>query len=167
MEIGLSLGSNLGERLGNLTLARQKVAADRGIRVVAQSPVYETEPVDVRSEHKDRQFLNAVLIVESETPPNELLARLHQVECELGRRRVGDRNAPRTVDIDILYVGDRCRADSLLTVPHPRWTTRRFVVQPLADVRPDLILPGEQRTVSQVLLSLPQSPIVVLFSREW
>lgn len=167
MEIGLSFGSNLGERLGNLKLARHKIAASRDITVVAQSPVYETEPVGVQPKHKNRQFLNAVLVVESDTLPNELLARLHQVESELGRRRVGDRNAPRTIDIDVLYIGELRRADSQLTVPHPRWMERRFVVQPLADVRPDLALPGETRTVRDVLLSLPPTPKVVLFSEDW
>lgn len=78
-----------------------------------------------------------------------------------------NRNAPRVIDIDIIYVNQMCIQNDDITVPHPRWAGRRFVVQPLADVRPEMTLPGESRTVQQILLSLPETPEVVLYRKEW
>jgi len=167
VEYGLSLGSNLGDRLRNLRAARDRVCALPGAALLAQSRVYETEPVDVSAAYRDLAFLNAVLVVESGMPPRVLHARLHAIEAELGRERSGDRNAPRAIDIDLLYAGDLRVRDAVLTVPHARWAERRFVVQPLADVRPNRVLPGEPRTVREVLFALPREPAVVPFAEEW
>ena len=166
MEIGLSLGSNLGDRLANLREAAMRIAALAGVKLIASSPVYETEPVDVPAEFSDKPFLNAVAIVSSDLPIEELYGKLRTIEDDMGRRRGIERNAPRPLDVDIIYAGTaRVKTDKLI-VPHPRWAERRFVAQPLADLRPDLTLPGESRTVKEVLAALPARPAVRLLVSE-
>jgi 2-amino-4-hydroxy-6-hydroxymethyldihydropteridine diphosphokinase len=159
-EVGLSLGSNLGDRLACLCRARDAICALSGICLRAQSPVYETEPVGVRPAYRELAYLNAVLILDSDRVPEELAEALHAIESRLGRVRTADRFSPRVIDIDLLYVGDVCSERNDLTLPHPRWAERRFVVQPLADVRPDLILPGSGRRVRNILATLPPHPTV-------
>ena len=166
-EHGLSLGSNLGDRLENLRAARACIARRPGVTVGAGCSVYETEPVDVRPEHRDSPFLNAVVIVGSPADPRSLARELHAIEDAMGRRRSGDRNAPRVIDIDVIYVDSTRISEAELVVPHERWFERRFVVQPLCDVRPDLVIPGQVGTVRDVLLSLSKSPEVVKFSADW
>jgi 2-amino-4-hydroxy-6-hydroxymethyldihydropteridine diphosphokinase len=112
-------------------------------------------------------YLNTVLIVESATDLLPLSRQLHGIEDRMGRRRGPDRNGPRPIDIDILYANGLSLATAEVRVPHPRWKERRFVVQPLAEVRPDLALPGEPRTVSEVLRSLPERPRVTCFTKQW
>ena len=85
----------------------------------------------------------------------------------MGRHRSLDRFAPRAIDIDIIYAGPSRIESGGLVLPHPRWLERRFVVQPLADIRPDLQLPGSQRTVKEVLDTLPEDSHVVLLTRDW
>ncbi len=160
MEYGLSLGSNLGDRLGQLADAAQSISALPGVRILARSAVYETDPVDVSSQYEDRPFLNAVLIVEAAPDPAATAQLAHDIEARMGRIRQDDRNAPRPVDIDLIYAGALCVESAGLTLPHPRWAQRRFVVQPLADVRPRLILPGQTLCVSRLLESLPRVPRV-------
>ena len=167
MEIGLSFGSNHGDRLRNLREGRSRVAALAGVRVAAASPVYETEPVDVAEEFRGRSFLNAVLIAECAGDLRSFSSAIHAIEDAMGRVRGPDRNAPRVIDIDIIYAGNEHHCETTLTVPHPRWKERRFVLQPLADVRPDLVIPGELRSVRAVLASLPDTPAARLFCREW
>jgi len=157
----------LGDRSANLRRAAEAVDHIDGVTVVARSPIYETEPVNVRPENRDLLFLNAVLIANSLIQPRALLHHLHDIENSMGRVRTGDRNAPRTIDIDILYAGDVRIEEGDLNIPHPQLLTRRFVVRPLADLRPGLILPGVERSVSEILLSLPETPKVVLFSVQW
>lgn len=166
-EAGLSLGSNLGDRLAYLAAARDALGCIPGTRVVAFSPVYETEPVDVAEQWRDLAYLNAVVIVETSLPMREFSARMHDVEDSLGRVRGPARHAPRTIDIDLLYFGGERCDEPHLRLPHPQIAARRFVCQPLADVRPDLILPGFTLSVSALLSALPQSPVVALSTREW
>jgi 2-amino-4-hydroxy-6-hydroxymethyldihydropteridine diphosphokinase len=167
MEAGLSLGANLGDRLAQLRAARERLAAWPGVRLLASAPVYETEPVGVKPEYRHLAFLNTVLIVAGAFPPAAWRRITAQIEDDLGRRRTADRFAPRTLDIDVLYVGDQCYADGDVVVPHPRWAERRFVLQPLADVRPDLMLPGAQQTVFQTLENLPPGEQVRKFCADW
>ena len=155
MEIGFSIGSNLGDRLANLRAARQRMVALSGVRLLASAPIYETEPVGVQPEFRHLAFLNTVLIMTGKLAPAEWRCYTVQIEADLGRIRTADRFAPRPIDIDLLFAGDLCLDDNGLIIPHPRWTQRRFVLQPLADVRPDLILPGATQTVSQILATLP------------
>ena len=167
MEVGLSLGSNLGDRQANLRAAAARVAALPGVRVLVAAPVYETEPVGARPEYAHLSYLNTVLIIEA-TPDIDTLARtMHAIEDDLGRVRTNDRNAPRTIDIDMLYAGNVTRADGILDLPHPRWAERRFVVQPLADVRPDLTIPSTQLTVSAILAALPPGETVKRIADDW
>lgn len=167
MEIALSLGTNEGDRLANLSRAAGLIESIPGTATIARSNVYETEPVDVLPEHRDLAFLNAVLVVETDLAPAALAAHLHTIENLMGRNRGPNPNAPRPIDIDVLYAGCEESTSPDLTIPHPRWSGRRFVVQPLADVRPDTVLPCEVRTVREILLALPDTPKVLLFCRDW
>lgn len=155
LEIGFSLGSNLGDRLQNLVAAKEALLSFPDARQIAQSTVFETEPVGVQPEHAHLLFLNAVLILSSSLPVEGWLTRLGDIENTLSRERSEDRYAPRTIDIDILYAGESCIDSGGLVVPHPRWMERRFVVAPLAELRPDRILPGAGKSVRQILDHLP------------
>ncbi|MEX1110954.1 MAG: 2-amino-4-hydroxy-6-hydroxymethyldihydropteridine diphosphokinase [Chthoniobacterales bacterium] len=156
---GLALGSNLGERAAHLRAARDFLATlHEGEDPPAVSPVYETDPVDCPP--GSAAFLNAVLEIDTSRRPEELLGLLGEFERRLGRSAQRERNAPRPVDIDILYVGDRRIESPELVVPHPRLAARRFVLQPLADIRPGLVLPGHRCTVAALLAALPANPAV-------
>lgn len=112
-------------------------------------------------------FLNAVVEIATTRPPAELLADLAALERDLGRPARRERNAPRPLDVDILYAGDLVFATPGLVVPHPRMTRRRFVLQPLAEIRPDLTPPGQTRTVAQLLATLPDSEAVRPVGTAW
>jgi 2-amino-4-hydroxy-6-hydroxymethyldihydropteridine diphosphokinase len=155
MEIAFSLGSNLGDRRSQLEQAVLRLLAVDGTSFVAKSPVYETEPVGVDPAHRHLSFLNQVLVVQSDLPPQVWLRHALRIECELGRVRDGSVNSPRLVDIDLLYAEGRTFDTPDLKLPHPRIHTRRFVLQPLVDVRPDLRLPGWIKTASELLADLP------------
>lgn len=167
METIISMGSNLGDRLVALATARRRILEWPEVRLAAQSPVYETEPVGVQDRYSHLRFLNAVLALESPWDGHQWYRHLHALENELGRKRGLDRFLPRTIDLDIICVGSSCIQSGGLVIPHPHWKERRFVVQPLADIRPDLVLPGETRPVHQILESLPSEPKVALFAKEW
>jgi 2-amino-4-hydroxy-6-hydroxymethyldihydropteridine diphosphokinase len=167
MEVGLSLGSNISNRLDNLKEARRRILTLPGSKLAAQSPVYETEPVGVKPEYQHLDFLNTVLILEGPCSAHECFDHLHHIEDEMGRHRGLDRFAPRAIDIDMIYVGDSVIESGGLVIPHPHWKERRFVLQPLADVRPDLVIPGCKKTVREVLASLPETEEVTLFARDW
>jgi 2-amino-4-hydroxy-6-hydroxymethyldihydropteridine diphosphokinase len=129
----VGLGANLGDREGTI---RAAVAQLPG--VVAVSPLRETDPVGVTDQP---QFLNGVAALETELTPRELLDVLLTVERRLGRDR-GERWGPRTIDLDLLLYGDEVIDEDGLTVPHPRLRERRFVLEPLADLAPKLVVPG-------------------------
>jgi 2-amino-4-hydroxy-6-hydroxymethyldihydropteridine diphosphokinase len=167
VETAVSLGSNLDDRLSALQRARDQIAAIPLTRLTAQSPVYETEPVGVKPEYQPLFFLNAVVIYETDLDLREWFEQLRAVERRLGRRREADRYAPRTIDIDLLYYGDASVNEGQLILPHPQWNRRRFVLQPLADVRPDHILPGDSRTVGAILRALPPGEAVKMLTPEW
>ena len=158
IESGFSLGSNLGDRMGHLREAVNRLAATPGAELRACSPVYETEPVGVKPEHAHLKYLNAVVIIASPLSAAEWLRRIAEIEGALGRVRTDDRYAPRTLDIDLIYHGAEMLCSRGVTVPHPRWAEREFVVRPLADVRPDLVLPGAGRTVREILKGLESAP---------
>jgi 2-amino-4-hydroxy-6-hydroxymethyldihydropteridine diphosphokinase len=144
VEVYLGMGSNLGDRLANLQAALDRLHATEGLRVVASSRVWETDPVG-GPEQPD--FLNVVVLAETELQPLELLAATQKVEASLGRVREV-RWGPRTIDIDIELI-DALRIDRApaLTVPHPRMTQRAFVLFPLLDLNGDLTLPDGRRLV--------------------
>lgn len=157
-EAGFSLGSNLGDRLAHVRAARAALAATPGARLLASAPIYETEPVSVRPEHRHLKFLNTVVILEAPLDAAGWLRRIREIEIVLGRTRTIDRYAPRIIDIDLLYCGELVIHEPGLTVPHPNWAERRFVVQPLADVRPHLRFPGDDRDILSVLATLRSPP---------
>jgi 2-amino-4-hydroxy-6-hydroxymethyldihydropteridine diphosphokinase len=167
MEIGLSLGSNLGDRVGYLRQAAGRIAALPQVRILAAAPVYETAPVGVQPAYADLKYLNTVLILDGPEDLDALSEALHAIETDLGRRRSADRNAPRTIDIDILYAGDVRRRDGKLDLPHPRWAERRFVLQPLADIRPRLVLPDGEGTMAEHLARLPDDEGIVCWAKVW
>ena len=155
IEAGLSLGGNLGDRIANLRGAVARIAVLPATTLLACSPIYETAPVGVKPEYSHLAYLNAVVIIRTALAIRDLSGRLHAIEAAMGRIRTSDRFAPRPIDIDILYAGGHVSDEADLTLPHPRWAARRFVLQPLADVRPGLVFPGTRETVAEVLRRLP------------
>ncbi len=147
MRAYIGLGSNLGDRAAALDAAIEAIAATPGITVTATSRVRDTEPVGVADQPR---FLNAALEVETRLAPEKLLDRLLEIEAQLGRVRA-ERWGPRVIDLDLLLYGTRAFESERLTVPHPRLTDRRFVLEPLAELCPNLRVPGTGRTVSQLL----------------
>lgn len=167
LEVGLSLGSNLGDRVATLAHAKKRIGALDGVKIVAASSLYETEPVGVKPEFQHLKFINAVLVLKTRLPVTELHTHLEEIEHELGRVRVEDKYAPRALDIDVLYAGEIVSDRPQLTLPHPRWAQRRFVLAPLAEIRGDLVLPGADQTVRQHLAALPAGEAVRLFPAGW
>ena len=168
MRIILSLGTNMPDRLQNLIAARDEIAATPGCAVTTASYVYETDPVDVLPEHQDKPFLNAALLVETALPPDPFSNIMHDIEERHGRSRTAaDRNAPRTIDIDLIAAEERVISTPHLKLPHPRWHERRFVVEPINDICPDLTIPGASGTVSEILAALPRTPAAHRFERQW
>jgi 2-amino-4-hydroxy-6-hydroxymethyldihydropteridine diphosphokinase len=153
----LSLGSNVGDREGNLRKAVELLAC-HDVRVLRGSRIYETEPVD----YKDQAwFLNQVVEAETALFPMQLLTRIGRVEHKLGRVRML-RNGPRTIDIDILFYGAATVKTARLEIPHPRIAERRFVLAPLAELAPDLRHPVTHRSVRQMLESAPPAVVRVI-----
>jgi 2-amino-4-hydroxy-6-hydroxymethyldihydropteridine diphosphokinase len=166
-ETGFSLGSNMGNRLVHLQQARQALLSVPDTTLSAQSPVYETEPVDVQPEYRHLKFLNAVLAVSSPLDPWAWIEVINHIEQELGRVRSADRNAPRTIDIDLLYAGDHQIDRAGLTIPHPRWTERAFVIRPLADIRGKAILPGCTECVADMLSGMTDTGGLNMVAQDW
>jgi 2-amino-4-hydroxy-6-hydroxymethyldihydropteridine diphosphokinase len=155
----LSLGSNVGDRERNLQEAIRRASALG--RVVAASSVYETEPVEFTDQP---WFLNCVLALQTAAEPAQLLRECLRIEHEMGRQRVL-KKGPRSIDIDILLFGDAVVNTPELTIPHPEMTRRRFVLQPLAEIAPELLHPVSQKTVMQILAELPAGQRVQKFHR--
>ena len=161
-KVGVALGSNLGNRLKHLQDARdllKKLAAPGSFR---QAPVYQTEPVACPDGSPD--FYNTVVAFDYAGSAHDLLDATQAIEFRLGRVAVPERNAPRVIDVDILYFGDQRIDGEILDLPHPRLTGRRFVLQPLADLYPDLVLPGDQVSIAEHLrhLDSDEPPLVTV-----
>lgn len=135
----LALGSNLGDRLAYLQGAVTALADTPEVDIVAASPVYETAPVDSPEGAPD--FLNAVLLIDTMLSAHTLLERCQAVEDAFDRERA-ELHAPRTLDVDLIVLGDRRADDADLMLPHPRARDRAFVLQPWADLDPDADIPG-------------------------
>jgi len=165
MRVGIALGSNLGDRLENLRAARKAVTHLAGDRSLLQSAVYETEAVGC--EPGAGKFLNAVIEMEYDGDPTALLEELIRIEQSLGRKRDHARNTSRKIDIDILYADELKVKNEQLELPHPRLHLRKFVLRPLADIRPDLVLPNQTMTVRELLAQLKDSATVIRFAEEW
>ncbi len=167
MEIGFSLGSNLYNRKQLLIQAKTLLLSAPRTTFVAQSSIYETTPVDVKPQYQNMDYLNSIVVVESNLPVENWLSLIGEIETTLGRERSEDRNAPRTIDVDIIYAGEQIIDSGGLEVPHPRWAERRFVVQPLCDVRPEMVLPECSKTVRQILDTLPLDDGLSIFDEQW
>lgn len=166
MRTAVALGSNLGDRLENLRAARRQISDLARVQPpVTSSALYETEPIDCEPEAT--KFLNAVVEFDYEGDPIHLFDELLRIEESLGRKRNHPKNVSRTIDIDLLYCGDRQIDNKGLQLPHPRMHLRRFVLQPLADIRPELISPGQTKTVRESLAELDESAEAVRLSRDW
>ena len=138
----IALGGNLGDRRANLDRAVELLSLDPAVEVLAVSSLRETDPVGYEDQPR---FLNGAVAAETALSPRELLDLLLAVERELGRERTGPRHGPRTVDLDLLLYGDELVDEPGLTVPHPRLDERRFVLEPLAELDPELTLPDGRR----------------------
>lgn len=147
----VGLGSNLGDRAGNLLLAVRGML-EAGFMVTRLSSIYETEPVDVTDQPA---FLNMVAELSVHLfSPEQTLARLLRIEYALGRRRESWRG-PRTIDLDLLLYGNERSATEFLQLPHPRLHLRRFVLTPLAELAPELLHPTIHQTINQLLAETP------------
>ena len=145
VKVYLGLGSNLGDRVGNLASAVERLS--QKITIKKLSSVYETEPVYYKEQPL---YLNAVLSAVTKLDPFELLRFVKSIESTLGRQP-SFRNAPRTIDIDILFYGDQVAETAELIIPHPRIAERAFVLVPLAEIAPRLVHPLLQKKVSELL----------------
>ena len=135
----LSIGSNLGERLSNLQGAVNTLADTPEVWVTSVSPVYETAPVGAPDGSRD--FLNVVVLADTTLSARTLLERALAIEDAYGRERTGEYGSPRTLDVDLILVGDRRSDEEDLILPHPRAHERAFVLAPWYDVEPDAELP--------------------------
>src|SRR5439155_22263551 len=160
------LGSELGDRLENLRAARKAMLDVPNVAPpISSAAIYENEPVGC--EAGAGKFLNAVVEFEYQGHPATLLEQLIGIEEPLGRKRNHPKNVSRTIDIDLLYCADRQSDNGRLQLPHPRVHLRTFVLRPLADIRPDLILPGQKKTVAELLQDLNESGDLVGFAKDW
>jgi len=166
MRTAVALGSNIGDRLENLRAARKAIFDLVNVKTPAlSSAVYETEPIGC--EPGAGRFLNAVVEFEYADHPARLLEQLIQIEEALGRKPDHPKNASRTIDIDLLYCGERRINEDRLQLPHPRLYLREFVLKPLDDIRPDLILPGQKKDIEDLLAEVDQAGGVIRFAKEW
>jgi len=166
MRTAVALGSNLGDRLENLQAARRQILQLNEVHPpILSSGIYETEPVDC--ERDASKFLNAVVEFDYDGDPRQLLEQVARIEESLGRKRNHQKNVSRTIDIDLLYCGDRQIDNERLQLPHPRMHLRKFVLEPLTDIRPDLILPNQKKTVRQLLAKLEGSEEGVRLMDNW
>ncbi len=155
--VGIALGSNLGDRLATLRAAARAIAEQGLLTDLSRSGVFETAAVGERA---GGMFLNAVVVGRSGRPPREILDGCMRIERSLGRDRAREgEGGPRTIDLDLLFVGSRIVDEPGLQVPHPRMFGRRFVLQPLAEVAGNEILPTRKESVHSLLASLDPTAI--------
>jgi len=167
MDVGLGFGSNEGDRFGNLKAAKGRVLTVPGIQLLAQSSLYETEPVGVKPEYQHLKFINAVILVRIAITLTDFHQQLMAIEAAIGRNRTADKFSPRPLDIDILFAGSLVMDTPSLRLPHPQCMKRRFVLEPLTEIMPNFVLPNTQSTVRDLLASLPATEPVVKLPDIW
>ena len=148
----VALGSNLGNRRALLDAAIFMLDAIPQTWHVTTATYRETAPVDAPS--GSPPFLNSVVLLNTKLEPEDLMRNLFTIEADLGRRRDGTRNGPRIIDLDLILFGDQQLSTPLLTVPHPRMAQRKFVLEPLAEIAPDLVHPQTGKTIRVMLAEL-------------
>jgi len=159
----LSLGSNRGDRNFHIQQAIKLLQRPKVTIPIAVSPLYETEPW---GNPQQPWFLNCVLRLKTNLKPYSLFKRLKAIEGELGRPPDSAKWAPRAIDLDILIYGKQLINTKTLKIPHPLMSQRRFVLQPLADLEGELIIPGLNQTVNELLAVCPDAGRVELFAGE-
>ena len=150
----LSLGSNVGARETQLRDAQARLETIG--RVIAASSFYETEPVEFTQQP---WFLNCVIEMETDQTPQQFMAAVLKIEEEMGRRRL-QKKGPRSIDIDILLFGDAVVESKELIIPHPLMHQRRFVLQPLAEIAPEVLHPVFKKTIRELRDALPAGQAV-------
>ncbi len=146
-QVYLLTGSNLGDRYSLLERAK-KIIVDKIGEIIKESSIYETAPWGFESE---QDFLNQVIIITTEYLPGEVLQRCQEIEKELGRNRKSEQYSSRTMDIDILFYNDEIIHEQELIIPHERLHERRFTLEPLVEIAPDLIHPVIKKSISDIL----------------
>lgn len=157
----IGFGSNVGDRVDFCDRALTLLSLLPHSQVTGVSLLYETEPVNDGANPGDGWFLNGVVQLETDITPKSLLTVLREIERSLGRDQ-DHRSGPRTIDLDILFYGDRVIEDPDLTIPHPRLHQRRFVLMPLSELDPLFIHPTRQRSVNQMLAEVEDASEVRL-----
>ena len=153
----LGLGSNLGDRGANVQQALTDLER-WGVKVILSSSLYETEPVGNIDQPR---FLNMTVKASTDRSPEDLLTVVLSIERSLGRVRRG-KWGPRTIDVDILFYGDRVVGESGLVIPHPRLHDRRFVLEPMNEIAPDFVHPVLKKSIKELLNACPDKSIVTL-----
>ena len=153
--IFVGVGSNEGDRLATISRGVQALGAIAGVRIIQMALVAETTPVGGPPQGP---YLNTVVEVDTTIPPRELLQSLKAIERQLGRKPSNVRWAPRPIDLDLLLYGDVIIREPDLEVPHPRMHERRFVLEPLAQLAPDVMHPVLKQSVASLLARLPAAP---------
>jgi 2-amino-4-hydroxy-6-hydroxymethyldihydropteridine diphosphokinase len=153
----VALGSNLGDAIQNVLRAMERLK-ELSTATILESSLWQTEPVDCPP--GSPLFVNAVagLLPRSDESPEILLTKLQALEREFGRKRKILLNEPRPLDLDLIAFGNETRTGKAFILPHPRAHERRFVLQPLAEIAPELVLLGQSKTVKELLTSLPPDP---------
>lgn len=167
MEIGISLGSNLGNRLEFLKRARDCLVNLSETSLLIQSSVYSSSPVNVKLQYENFLYYNSIIIIETNIPLKDWWNKIEIIELILDRERTQEKNIPRTIDIDLIYADQEVVNYNKLIIPHPRWSNRKFVIKPLCEVRPDLVLPNMNYTVKTILENLVSDEDVQIKYREW
>ena len=147
MRVLLGLGSNLGDRDANIRAALDRLEEENALCVVAMSTIRTTAPVGGPPQP---DYRNAAAVADTHLPPRKLLAALQRAEEHVGRTRDGERWGPREVDVDLLLYGDETIDEPGLVVPHPRILSRRFVMEPAAEVAPAMVHPVLGRTMREI-----------------
>ncbi len=155
----IALGSNMGDRLDNLVKSLDLLFTEPGIKLLACSSIYETEPVGGPAQGP---FLNACLLAETGLTPVKLLKQMLAVEDKMKRVRF-QRWGPRIIDLDLLVYADVVMNTPFLQLPHPRLTERDFVLIPLVEIAADLVIPGKSKSAGQILAELKTNNRVNLF----